>query len=333
MLVGRRVCHGWSLHCPPGHEDVPQQVGAIGDQSVDPEVEQVVHLVGLVDGPHVHVETCGVRTSYEGGRDDGEPSAPVGHLQRGRAGAGRAAGCGRGAEGAALTAATSGGDAEVATRPAVRARNARIRRGENDPTHTRSVGAGALDQGRERVDRRLRLEVDVEPDGRGTPRAAPPWSVRRAHRRCGPARSPRRSAWRAARAGRSPGRARRRGRPAARRRGSRARRSRGSGSRASPRAGTRRACSPGPRARRASHRRDGPSRSPSPAGPARRRGRRTRCAGSSSAPRVQYSRPWTRWSRQTTGRHHPGCYSVLWSRQARPAATGRGRSRSAHRAR
>ena len=55
-IVG--VLMAWSLHCPRASEDVSQQVGAIGDQAIDPEVEQMVHLVGLVEGtsPHVHVE-------------------------------------------------------------------------------------------------------------------------------------------------------------------------------------------------------------------------------------------------------------------------------------
>lgn len=38
------------------HEHLAQQVGPVGHQAVDAEVEQLVHVVGVVDGPHVDVQ-------------------------------------------------------------------------------------------------------------------------------------------------------------------------------------------------------------------------------------------------------------------------------------
>ena len=59
-------------------------------------------------------------------------------------------------------AATSRGAAEVGTRPWVRRRNSPQTPSENEPTSTRSQPA-LLDEGGERGDRALGLEVDVEP--------------------------------------------------------------------------------------------------------------------------------------------------------------------------
>ena len=66
----------------PG-EHVLEHVGAIGDQAVDAEVEQLVHLRRLVDGPDVDVGAGGVGAAYERPGDDRERSAAVGDLQGG----------------------------------------------------------------------------------------------------------------------------------------------------------------------------------------------------------------------------------------------------------
>ena len=140
MLVAP-VRHGWSLHWPRADEHLAQQVGAVGDQPVDPEVEQLVHLAGLVDGPHVHRAGRRRARAHEAGAWPPGPPAAVGHLQRGPAAAARASG----GPGQNCSAATSGGDAAVGD-PAGREclRNRRIRRGEKDPTHTRSwAGRGS----------------------------------------------------------------------------------------------------------------------------------------------------------------------------------------------
>ena len=40
MPVGACIAHSSSLHCPRADEDVLEQVGPIGDQAVDAQVEQ-----------------------------------------------------------------------------------------------------------------------------------------------------------------------------------------------------------------------------------------------------------------------------------------------------
>jgi hypothetical protein len=42
-----------------------EDVRAVGHQAVDTTVEQRVHLVGVVDGPDMDVETHGVGAAYE----------------------------------------------------------------------------------------------------------------------------------------------------------------------------------------------------------------------------------------------------------------------------
>src|SRR3954451_23503318 len=48
----------------PG-EHLLEHVGAVGDQAVDAEIEELVHLRGLVDGPHVDVDARRVGPAYE----------------------------------------------------------------------------------------------------------------------------------------------------------------------------------------------------------------------------------------------------------------------------
>ena len=54
-----------SLQMSAPDEDLLEHVGAVGDQPVDPEVEQVLHLRRLVDGPDVDMPTGCMRSAYE----------------------------------------------------------------------------------------------------------------------------------------------------------------------------------------------------------------------------------------------------------------------------
>ena len=87
---------GWSSWVVPPlaapGEHLLEHVGPVGDQAVDAEVEQLVHLRRLVDGPDVHVGAGGVRAAYERTGDDRQRPAAVRHLQRGDPAARRPAG-------------------------------------------------------------------------------------------------------------------------------------------------------------------------------------------------------------------------------------------------
>lgn len=64
-----------------GPEHVPEHVGAIRHDAVDPEVEQPVHLGCVVDRPHVNVETEIVGGADESGGDDLDPPDRGRHLR------------------------------------------------------------------------------------------------------------------------------------------------------------------------------------------------------------------------------------------------------------
>src|SRR4029453_5755220 len=57
----------------PFLEDRLQHVGPIGHDAVDAEVQQSVHLGGIVDRPHVHLEVAAVRGGQEPAGRDGPP--------------------------------------------------------------------------------------------------------------------------------------------------------------------------------------------------------------------------------------------------------------------
>ena len=86
--IRHRSCRSGSAPRAALDEHVPEYVGAVGDQAVDTTVEQLAHLVGVVDGPDVHVLAGGVGPAYEPGGGDAAAPAPVGDLQRGRPGRG-----------------------------------------------------------------------------------------------------------------------------------------------------------------------------------------------------------------------------------------------------
>ena len=66
---------------PRGCEDVAEQIGPVGHDPIDAEVEQAVHLGGRVDRPDVHLLAELVRPVDEGARHDLEASPARWHLR------------------------------------------------------------------------------------------------------------------------------------------------------------------------------------------------------------------------------------------------------------
>ena len=83
MPVGRCVVMAAVPPLAALGEHVLEQVGAVGEQAVDAAVEELAHLVGVVDGPDVDVLAGGVRPAYQPGGGDGPAPAPVRDLERG----------------------------------------------------------------------------------------------------------------------------------------------------------------------------------------------------------------------------------------------------------
>ena len=111
------LSHPWR-HCqrPLSIEHLTQHVGAVGEQAVDTQVEQLSHLLGVVDRPDVDVPARGVSTAYESGRDQRDAPVPVRHLEGDTAASEQISGRALGRQ---PEAATSHGAAAVATRPPV----------------------------------------------------------------------------------------------------------------------------------------------------------------------------------------------------------------------
>ena len=64
----------------PGPEHITQGDQLVGHQAVDPEIQQPVHVSGLVDGPDVHLLASGVGGGHQPRRDHPQPADPVRHL-------------------------------------------------------------------------------------------------------------------------------------------------------------------------------------------------------------------------------------------------------------
>ena len=62
---------------------VLEDVGPVGDQTVDTAIEQFLHFVGVVDRPDMDVDSGSVRTAYESGGHEPQTVAAMGDLQRG----------------------------------------------------------------------------------------------------------------------------------------------------------------------------------------------------------------------------------------------------------
>ena len=151
-----------SSACPPSAalgEHRPEYVGPVGHQAIDTTVQERLHLVGVVDGPDVHVHARPVRASYQTGGDDGQRPALVGDLEHARPPAGDAAGRrGRGAPGTppprrAMPRSRPGRRSGGGTGAADGRRTSRRRPGPR-PRARRGTAPAAR--------RRRRLEVDVE---------------------------------------------------------------------------------------------------------------------------------------------------------------------------
>ena len=117
-------------------EHVLQHIRAVGEDPVDPAVEELAHLVGVVDRPHVDGASGRVRSAHQAAGRDGQPAAAVRDLQRGHLAAGEPVG-----EAAARQEAEQH-DVERRRRrghpPRVSLRNSRSRRRLNEPTRSRS---------------------------------------------------------------------------------------------------------------------------------------------------------------------------------------------------
>jgi len=60
---------------------VSEDVGAVGHQAVDASVDEECHLLGIVDGPHVHGQPDRVRASHQARGGDHQRPTTVGYLQ------------------------------------------------------------------------------------------------------------------------------------------------------------------------------------------------------------------------------------------------------------
>ena len=60
----------------PPHQDLLEEVGAIGDDAVDLDVEQSVHLDRVVDRPHMNLEPRGMGAGDQPAIDDADPARP-----------------------------------------------------------------------------------------------------------------------------------------------------------------------------------------------------------------------------------------------------------------
>src|SRR6516165_1295642 len=77
----------WGLAGVPlaaGGEDVPQRHGLVGHDAIHPEVEQVLHVGPLVDGPDMNLEP-----ERLGAVDEGRGGHGDGHLDTADSGAGQ----------------------------------------------------------------------------------------------------------------------------------------------------------------------------------------------------------------------------------------------------
>src|SRR5690606_8083833 len=66
---------------PARDQDLLEQVGTVGDQPVDPQVDQLLHLGRVVDGPHVHLLAEGGRGGEGRVGDDRHAALSDGLLQ------------------------------------------------------------------------------------------------------------------------------------------------------------------------------------------------------------------------------------------------------------
>jgi hypothetical protein len=142
------------------HQDVLEDVGAVGDETVDPELDQLEHLLLVVHGPHVDVGAGRVRPAQELRGHDRDGAAVVRHLQRGHAAAGgETDGPPRGRADEERDLDRGGRGRDPAPAGAAEGLETPLgERADTDPV----VGAGAVDQRGQGRRGPRRLEVDVE---------------------------------------------------------------------------------------------------------------------------------------------------------------------------
>ncbi len=153
--------HEWSPPLSALHEYLLEYVGPVGDQTIDAEVEELVHLLGLVDGPHVHVGATTVGVTHQRTRDHREPSPSMRHLKGRDPSSGEPPGRpprGQRQEQGDLRRAGRRGHLPAAGAPE-RIQPPLGERADADPV----VAPGVVEQLRQRLDGRGRLDVDVEP--------------------------------------------------------------------------------------------------------------------------------------------------------------------------
>lgn len=61
-------------------QDLPQQRGAIAHQPIDADIEQRVHLRGVIDGPDLHMHPACMRGLHEAACDHRDAAPCGGHL-------------------------------------------------------------------------------------------------------------------------------------------------------------------------------------------------------------------------------------------------------------
>lgn len=139
---------------PSFDQHLAQQLGTVGHDPIHAEIAQAVHLVTIVDRPHVHRDTRPVRALDEAGGRDRELPVVHGHLgriARWDAAAGQEQPCYR---------PRTEGRAQAITEPLAQAPQTPVaERTHTDPIDRR----GVLDHLRDRLDGGIGLAVDVHP--------------------------------------------------------------------------------------------------------------------------------------------------------------------------